>query len=185
MCKGAESALPVIEKCMENSREKLKMEKNYELLLEMKAQLLSYYFLAGKRKELAKTAEEFRNIFLNAYPKAKLEDYAEIKREGPKRYGEIGWYYLAAGKEEFARECFQKQWAMKPCIGCRSRSGCYRGYVNIARYYETVKEYNRAIYFYKELLSQRHLPNHAEAKAALQRLQKIPKSERGEEFRRW
>ncbi len=185
MCKGVESALPVIEKCMENSREKLKMEKNYELLLEMKAQLLSYYFLAGKRKELAKTAEEFRNIFLTAYPKTKLEDYAEIKREGPKRYGKIGWYYLAVGKQEFARECFQKQWAMKPCIGCRSRSGCYRGYVNIARYYETVKEYNRAIYFYKELLSQRHLPNHAEAKAALQRLQKIPKSERGEEFRRW
>ncbi|MDE7309240.1 MAG: tetratricopeptide repeat protein [Lachnospiraceae bacterium] len=185
MYRGAEPALQVMEECMKRDEEKLKIEKNYKLLLEMKAQLLSYYFLTGKRQELAKGAEEFGDIFSIAYPQAKIEDYAEIKREGPKRYGEIGWYYLALGKEDFAQQCFQKQWAMKSCIGCRSRHGCYRGYVNIARYCEAAKKYNRAICFYKELLSQRHLPNHVQAKEALQRLQKMPKGERGEEFRRW
>lgn len=185
MCRGIEFALPVMEKCMESNKKELKIKQNYELLLEMNTQLLSYYFVAGKRKELVKTAEEFRNIFLTAYPHTKLEDYAEIKREGPKRYGEIGWYYLALGKEDFAQQCFQKQWAMKTCIECRSVHACYRGYVNIARYCEATKKYNRAIYFYKELLSQRHLPNHVEAKQAVERLQKMPKKERGEEFRRW
>lgn len=182
MCKGAEPALLVMEECIKREKEELTAEKEYKVLLELTARYISYYFLAGNKKELKNYAEEFQALFLAAYPQAEIEDYVKIKREGPKRYGEIGWYYLAAGKDEFARECFQKQWSLKSCIGCRSRSGCYRGYLHIARYYEAVKEYNRAIYFYKELLSQRHLPNHAEAKKALQRLQKIPKAERGEGF---
>lgn len=182
MYKGVEPALRVMEECIKKEKNELAAGKNYKVLLEMTARYISYYFLTGNRKELKNYAEKFHTFFLTAYPQAKIEDYAEVKREGPKRYGEIGWYYLALGKEEFAQECFKKQWSMKPCIGCRSRSGCYRGYLNIARYYEAVKKYNHAIYFYKELLSQRHLPNHAEAKEALKRFQKIPKAERGEEF---
>ena len=185
MLRGAEHALRVMEECMERDGEELKREKNYELLLEIKAQLLSYYFLTGKKEALAKGAREFRDIFCTAYPQAELEDWAAVKREGPKRYGEIGWYYLAMGKKDFAQQCFQKQWSLAPCIRCRSRHGCYRGYLNIARYYEAIKEYNRAIYFYKEVLGEKHLPNLTEAKMALARLQKMPKAERGEEFRRW
>lgn len=151
--------------------------EKYKMLMRVHTQRMSVFFALGKRDEMKKAAGDYMESFHSAYPQAKWEDYLVVKQCMPKRQEEAGWYYLAAGNEFLAVESFKRQWGHPTmvCLHCRGRV-CFKGYLNEARYYESIKDYNRAIYFYKEVLNV--IPMHIEAAQAVKRLYKIPKKDR-------
>lgn len=102
-----------------------------------------------KKHAMSQLAKIFMDCFHAAYPEGSLEDYIQVKEELPKRMDEAGWYYMAAGNEYMAEQCFRKQISEPLCARCRG--GCYKGYLNNSRMLQRNGNTRLAKNYYKEI----------------------------------